>query len=159
MDLRDEVMGVEGTIFLNHFLRTGFDMYTAVGEGDYVAEKAESATGWLFPVGDEVNALGYNHMFSDMFNAMDEGVQPMENFYDGYVVNAIMDACYVSARSKKWEPVELDLWRGSQEEESGPRLVDYDEQHHLIKEEKMPDGTVKLILKEKSTGKIIQKIL
>jgi hypothetical protein len=123
-----------------------------------VAEKAESATGWLFPVGDEVNALGYDHMFSDMFNAMDEGMQPMENFYDGYVVNAIMDACYVSARSKKWEPVELDLWRGNQEEESGPRLVDYDEQHYLIKEEKMPDGTVKLILKEKSSGKIIQRI-
>ncbi|MCK5135839.1 MAG: hypothetical protein KAR19_08655 [Bacteroidales bacterium] len=53
MDLRDEVMGVEGTIFLNHFLRTGFEVYTAVGEGDYIAEKAESATGWLFPVGDE----------------------------------------------------------------------------------------------------------
>ncbi len=93
MNLRDEVMGVEGTIFLNHFLRTGFDMYTAVGEGDYVAEKAESATGWLFPVGDEVNSLGYDFMFTDMFNAMDEGKKPMETFYDGYVVNAIMDAC------------------------------------------------------------------
>ncbi|MEN8204149.1 MAG: Gfo/Idh/MocA family oxidoreductase [Bacteroidota bacterium] len=157
MDLRDEVMGVEGTIFLNHFLRTGFDMYTAVGEGDYVAEKAESATGWLFPVGDEVNALGYDHMFTDMFNAMDEGKQPMENFYDGYVVNAIMDACYASSRSKKWEPVELELWRGSEAGETGPRLKDYDEHHYLIKEEKIPDGTVKLILKEKSTGRIIQR--
>jgi len=158
MDLRDEVMGVEGTIFLNHFLRTGFDMYTAVGEGEYVAEKAESATGWLFPVGDEVNALGYDFMFTDMFNAMDEGKQPMETFYDGYVVNAIMDACYRSAESKKWEPVELEDWRGSEEVRKGPQLKEFDAHHYLIKEEKIPDGTVKLILKEKSTGRIIQKI-
>jgi predicted dehydrogenase len=158
MDLRDEVMGSEGTIFLNHFLRTGLEMYTAVGEGKYVAEKAESATGWLFPVGDEVNALGYDFMFTDMFDAMDHGIPPMETFYDGYVVNAIMDACYRSARSKRWEPVELVDWRGSEEVRKGPLLKEYDELHYLIKEEKIPDGTVKLILKEKSTGKIIQKI-
>ncbi len=157
-DLRDEVMGVEGTIFLNHFLRTGCDMYTAVGEGDYVAEKAESATGWLFPVGDEVNALGYDFMFTDMFNSMDEGKQPMETFYDGYVVNAIMDACYKSSKSKKWESIELDIWRGSNKVSGGPKLEDYDNQYYLIKKEKIPDGTVKVILKDKSTGKIIQKI-
>ena len=54
MDLRDEVAGTEGTIWTNHFLRTGFEVFTSgAGEG-YVAEKAESASGWLFPVGDEV---------------------------------------------------------------------------------------------------------
>ena len=158
MDLRDEVMGVEGTIFLNHFLRTGFDMYTAVGEGDYVAEKAESATGWLFPVGDEVNSLGYDFMFTDMFDSMDQGKAPMETFYDGYVVNAIMDACYLSSESKKWEPVELEDGRGSDEVSGGPQLKEYDEQHYLIKEEKIPHGSVKLILKDKSSGEIIQKI-
>ena len=59
MDLRDEVAGTEGTIWLNHWLRTGFEMFTAVGQGGYVAEKAEGETGWLFPVGDEVGELGY----------------------------------------------------------------------------------------------------
>ena len=54
MDLRDEVAGTHGTIWLNHFLRTGFEMFTAGGGGGYVAEKAETAAGWLFPVGDEV---------------------------------------------------------------------------------------------------------
>ena len=29
MDLRDEVAGTHGTIWLNHFLRTGFEMFTA----------------------------------------------------------------------------------------------------------------------------------
>ena len=58
MDLRDEVAGTHGTIWLNHFLRTGFEMFTAGGGGGYVAEKAESSAGWLFPVGDEVSELG-----------------------------------------------------------------------------------------------------
>ena len=67
MDLRDEVMGTEGTIWVNSFLRTGFEMFTTGKGSDYVAEKAESDSGWLFPVGDELNELGYNHMFADMF--------------------------------------------------------------------------------------------
>jgi predicted dehydrogenase len=157
MDLRDEVMGVEGTMFLNHFLRTGLEVFTAVGEGDYVAEKAESATGWLFPVGDEVNALGYDFMFTDMFDAIDEGRSPMEDFYDGYVVNAIIDACYKSSKSKKWEPVELDIWRGSDEIKKGPKMVAYDEKYYLIKEEILPNGSKKLILKDKASGEIIQR--
>ncbi len=97
MDLRDEVAGTEGTIWLNHFLRTGFDAFSSGEGGGYVAEKAESASGWLFPVGDEIAELGYVDMFTDMFDAMDEGRAPMETFYDGYVVNAIIDACYRSA--------------------------------------------------------------
>jgi predicted dehydrogenase len=158
MDLRDEVMGVEGTMFLNHFLRTGLEVFTAVGEQDYVAEKAETVTGWLFPVGDEVNALGYDFMFTDMFDSIDKGKKPMETFYDGYVVNAIIDACYKSAKSKKWEPVELEIWRGSEDIKKGPKLVDFDDQHFLIKEELLPNGSKKLILKDKNTGEIIQKV-
>ena len=112
MDLRDEVSGTEGTIWLNHWMRTGFEMFTSVGQGGYVAEKAEGDTGWLFPVGDEVGSLGYVEMFKDMFNAMDEGRRPVEDFYDGYIVNSIIDACYKSAETKKWEPVIIDHWRG-----------------------------------------------
>jgi len=158
MDLRDELMGTEGTVFLNHFLRTGFEVFTSAGESDYIAEKSETSTGWLFPVGDEVNALGYDSMFTDMFDAMDHGIQPMETFYDGYVVNAIMDACYISARSRKWEPVQLNIWRGSDDVKKGSRLKEYDERYFLVKEEKIPDGTIKLILKDKKSGKIIQKV-
>jgi predicted dehydrogenase len=158
MDLRDEVMGTEGTIRLDNFLRTGFEMFTAVGQGGYVAEKAEAETGWLFPVGDEVHELGYTNMFTDMFNAMDEGRAPMESFYDGYVINAIMDACYRSAKSKQWEPVRLDVWRGDEEVRQQDTTKEYDADHLLIKEEKLPDGRMKLILKEKQTGKIIQRV-
>ena len=57
MDSRDEVAGTHGTIWLNHFLRTGFEMFTAGTSGGYVAEKAETSAGWLFPVGDEMSEL------------------------------------------------------------------------------------------------------
>jgi len=159
MDLRDEVAGTEGSLRIDNWLRTGFEVFTAGGTKDYVAEKAESDTGWLFPVGDEVNALGYTHMFSDMLDALDQEKSPMETFYDGYVVNAIMDACYRSAKSRKWEAVDLPLWRGSEEpvEKIGPK--EYDEQHWFIKEEKMPDGKRKVILKEKETGEMKQRVL
>lgn len=158
MDLRDEVSGTEGTIWLNHWLRTGFDMFTAEGEKGYVAEKAESETGWLFPVGDEAGSLGYVEQFRDMLDCLDDGTQPMETFYDGYVVNAIMDAAYKSAETKQWEPVEIDDWRGSDEVEGSVELSDYDDDHFLVKEEKMPDGRTKTILKEKVGGKIIQRV-
>ncbi|MDZ4762987.1 MAG: Gfo/Idh/MocA family oxidoreductase [Chloroflexota bacterium] len=160
MDLRDEVSGTQGTIWLNHWLRTGYEMFTAHGEGGYVAEKAEGETGWLFPVGDESGALGYTEMFADMFNSMDTKTTPREDFYDGYVVNAIMDAAYRSIASKQWEPVQLAVWRGQDEAASRKGdATDYDADHLLIKEEKMPDGTTKLILKAKATGKIVQKVL
>lgn len=159
MDLRDEVTGTQGTIWLNHWLRTGFEMFTAVGEGGYVAEKAEGGTGWLFPVGDEITTLGYSAMFNDMLDAFDAGRKPMEDFYDGYVVNAIMDAAYQSAASKRWEPVQLDDWRGSDDMQAGMQLADYDAEHWLIKREVMPDGGTKLILKEKKGGKIVQKMI
>ena len=113
MDLRDEVSGTDGTIWINHWLRTGFEMFSAPGSGGYVAEKAETESGWLFPVGDEVSALGYDAMFADMLDAFDQKRAPVETFYDGYVVNAIMDACYRSIETKRWEPVVLDDWRGS----------------------------------------------
>ena len=158
MDLRDEIAGTDGTIWLNHWLRTGFEMFTGVGQGGYVAEKAEGDTGWLFPVGDEIGSLGYVEMFMDMFNAMDAGKKPMEDFYDGYVTNAIIDACYKAAQSKKWEPVELKSWRGGSSSQAEVALKEYDAAHTLIKEERMPNGNLKLILKNKATGEITQVI-
>lgn len=158
MDLRDEVMGTEGTIWLNNFLRTGFEVFKA-GKGGYVAEKAESNTGWLFPVGDEVHELGYSHMFTDMFECIEAGKQPGETFYDGYVVNAIIDAAYKSAKSGIWEPVQLEEWRGDTDTSNSLAYTNYNKQYYLIKEEVLPDGQKKIILKDKNTGEVIRKDL
>lgn len=159
LDLRDEVMGTEGTIWINSFLRTGFEMFTTGKGGDYIAEKAESDRGWLFPVGDELNELGYNHMFMDMFNAMEKGVAPKETFYDGYIVNSILDAAYKSAKTKLWEPVQLDIWRGKTGLTKESHLVEYDADHYLVKEEMTHYGAKKLILKHKVTGKISEQTI
>jgi predicted dehydrogenase len=151
MDLRDEVAGTHGTIWINHFLRTGFEMFTAGASGGYVAEKAETSAGWLFPVGDEISELGYVDMFSDMFDAIDDGRAPQETLYDGYVVNAVMDACYRSAASRAWEPVELFEWRGGET----PRIAGTAEEYEgqvVIKREILPDGRVKMILKDPASG-------
>lgn len=159
LDLRDEVMGSEGTIWINNFLRTGFEMYTSGKGATYVAEKAESNTGWLFPVGDELNELGYNHMFMDMFNALESGKAPKETFYDGYVVNAVLDAAYRSAKSKLWEPVQLEVWRGKEGVGKDSHLQEYDADHYFVKEEVTHYGAKKLILKNKQSGKFIEKVL
>jgi len=159
LDLRDEVMGTEGTIWMNNFLRTGFEMFTTGKGDDYVAEKAESNTGWLFPVGDELNELGYNHMFTDMFNAIENGRAPKETFYDGYIVNAVLDAAYKSAKTKLWEPVQLDIWRGREGVDKYSHLVEYDADHYLVKEEITHYGAKKVILKNKHTNKIVEKVL
>lgn len=157
MDLRDEVAGTHGTIWLNHFLRTGFEMFTAGGSSGYVAEKSESAAGWLFPVGDEVSELGYVDMFRDMFDALDEGREPRETLYDGYVVNSVMDAAYRSAASNGWAPITLD-WRGG----TTPRISSTPEEyqgHVVIKREILPDGRHKLILKDPVTGDFTDRIV
>jgi predicted dehydrogenase len=159
MDLRDEVAGTEGTIWLNHWLRTGMEMFTANGESNYVAEKAETSKGWLFPVGDEPSALGYVDMFADALTALERGELPAETFYDGYVVNAIMDAAYKSVESKRWEPISLPIWRGRENVESISVRREFDKEHFLVKQERMPDGSMKVIVRNKATGEISQRVI
>lgn len=159
MDLRDEVSGTDGVVRIDHFLRTGFEMFTAGNDASYIAEKAESDSGWLFPVGDEINALGYSHMFTDMFDSLENKTPPMETFYDGYVVNAVIDACYKSAKTKQWEPIELAEWRGRTDIVEASPFVDFDDKNYIIKEELLPDGRKKLILKDKESGEIHQRIV
>jgi hypothetical protein len=90
-------------------------------------------------------------MFTDMFDALEAGRQPRETLYDGYVVNAVMDACYRSAKSRRWEPVELFEWRGGTTPRIGiqPELLDG---KVVIKRELLPDGRQKLIVKDPDTG-------
>lgn len=159
LDLREEIMGSEGTIWSNGFLRTGLEVFTSGKGTGYMAEKAETDSGWTFPVGDELNDLGYNHMFTDMFSALDAHDIPKETFYDGYVVNSIMDAAYISVKSKRWEPIQLEVWRGREESEQEKSLTSFDEDHWLIKEEVTHYGVRKLILKEKLSGRIFERLI
>lgn len=52
----------------------------------------------------------------------------------------------------------LDIWRGIEGAETATAYQDYDPNHFLIKEEVMPDGRNRVILKEKVGGKVIERI-
>jgi hypothetical protein len=96
-------------------------------------------------------------MFSDMFDSLEAGRPPRETLYDGYVVNAIMDACYRSASSHAWAPVELE-WRGG----STPRIASTPETFEgqvVIKREILPDGRHKLILKDPASGDFTDRVV
>ncbi len=74
----------------------------------YLGEKADAATGWVFPVPDEVRVHGHDLMMAEVVDAFATGRAPRETFADGYVVNAVLDAAYRSVRTRRWERVELD---------------------------------------------------
>jgi len=92
-----------------------------------------------------------------LLDDLKKGTKPGEDFYDGYVVNEIMDACYRSVKSKKWEPVNLKEWRGKDKVEPLTAFREYDKKYWLVKEELLTDKRKKVILKDKETGDIIQK--
>ncbi|WP_431216635.1 hypothetical protein ACQ86N_19825 [Puia sp. P3] len=98
-------------------------------------------------------------MFTDVFNSLEQGRAPKETFYDGYVVNAVIDAAYRSAKTRLWEPVQLDIWRGRTGVSKDSHLTEYDGENYLVKEEMTHYGAKKVILKNKTTGKISEKVL
>jgi hypothetical protein len=50
--------------------------------------------------------------------------------------------------------VNLEDWRGVPEEKVQKQMTDYDENYYLIKEEVLPSGEKKFIVKNKKTGSI-----
>jgi hypothetical protein len=74
------------------------------------------------------------------------------------VVNAVLDAAYKSAKTKLWEPVSLEVWRGRTGVSKDSHLIDYDADHYLVKEEVTHYGARKVIIKNKKTGKISEKV-
>jgi predicted dehydrogenase len=85
LDLHEEVHGVTGSLRLDHLRLAAAD-----------------------PTEPEPAALGVAPMLAEMLSAEADGRAPLETFHDGLVVNAVLDACYASARSGAWEPVAPD---------------------------------------------------
>jgi predicted dehydrogenase len=157
MDLRDEVTGTEGNIWFNNFSQNELEFSTAEKHG-HSSERALLSNGWILPGGDGTNGLGYANMFTDMFNAIENKRVPLESFYDGYVVNAILDAAFASASTQKWEPVVLDDWRGDNTISNQVPLISYNDDFYLVKEEVLPNGDLKTILKNKTSGEMAQRL-
>jgi hypothetical protein len=68
-----------------------------------------------------------------------------------------MDACYRSAESGRWEPVELE-WRGGTTARVARAATTYDGRT-VIKRETLPDGRVKLILKDEQSGDFEDRVV
>jgi len=106
-DLRMEMYGSEGAIFLDATKGTGLQMFTVASEEKVgeIVEKAETKKGWMFPTWNEVEAYGFPNELRHFISCILEGKKPRETFEDGLLVNKIVDAAYRSAKSAKWEDI------------------------------------------------------
>lgn len=101
LDLRNEVHGVEGSIFTDVTRSTPITSFTTRPSG-YVIEKADLSTGWTRPLPEEAFTYGYHGEMRHFVECVRDGVEPRETYEDGYVVNCILDAGYESMRRRRW---------------------------------------------------------
>lgn len=107
LDLRFEIYGSDGAIFIDTTRETGIKVFTVAPEErvGYIVEKAEAKKGWMFPIWREHELYGYLAELQHFTQSLQADREPRETFRDGYLVNLILDACYRSIRSGKWEPI------------------------------------------------------
>ena len=106
LDLRNEVYGTEGSIFTDVTRATPIHAFVRT-TGSYLLEKAESTSGWIFPLPDEARVYGYHEEMKHFVACVARGEMPRETFEDGVVVNVIVDAAYQSMREHRWVPLDL----------------------------------------------------
>ena len=106
MELRNEIFGTEGRLITD---TTATPVWGFIAKpAGYLMEKADAETGWVYPIPDEARVYGYPRRCATSSSASATGTEPRETFVDGYIVNCMLDACYRSMKSGRWEPVELD---------------------------------------------------
>jgi predicted dehydrogenase len=105
LDLRNEVFGTEGSLFTDVTRSTPINGFVR-GTGSYLLEKAESNSGWVFPLPDEARVYGYHEEMKHFVDCVARNTPPRETFADGVIVNTIIDAAYRSIREHRWVPVD-----------------------------------------------------
>jgi predicted dehydrogenase len=107
VDVRLEVYGSEGVIFIDLTRETGVRVFSAAPEGrsPYIVEKADVSKGWMFPTWREHETYGFLHELRHFIECVAKGQTPRETFRDGLIVNRIIDAAYEASNAKKWVPV------------------------------------------------------
>ena len=109
MDLRDEVSGTRGHDLAQPLAAHRLRHVHGRRPGRLRGRKGRGRNRLAVPGRRRGRLAGLHSTCSPTCsNAVEQGGPPTETFYDGYVVNAIMDACYRSAQTKQWEPVQLD---------------------------------------------------
>jgi predicted dehydrogenase len=104
LDIRFEIYGSEGAIFIDATRETGIRAFTTAHEegATYVVEKADVKKGWLFLSSDEYISYGFLNELEHFVKSVATGKRSSETFQDGLIVNSIIDAAYESSRSGKW---------------------------------------------------------
>jgi predicted dehydrogenase len=107
LDLRYEVYGTDGSIFVDVARETGIKVFTTgqkEGAG-YIVEKADASSGWMYPAWDERVTYGFVNELRHFTDSISRGVKAEETFEDGVVVSTLIDAAYESSRTSRWVPV------------------------------------------------------
>jgi predicted dehydrogenase len=107
IDIHIEIYGSEGAIFVDPTRQTGVKVFTVAPKEKvgYIAEKAEVKRGWMYPVCREHEAFGYLFELQHFLSSIIKNETPRVTFEQGYTVNCIIDSCYKSMQSKKWESI------------------------------------------------------
>jgi predicted dehydrogenase len=109
MQLRHEFVGTAGRLVTDTASTPVWGFIE--NPAGYLVEKADTETGWVFPVPEEARAYGFSQEMRHFVRAFQDGHEPDETFRDGLVVNRIIDACYKSMKSGGWEAVDgADGW-------------------------------------------------
>ena len=110
LDLRFEIYGSDGAIFVDTTRETGIRVFTVAPEEKvgYVVEKAEAKRGWMYPIWREHELYGYLPELQHFISCIGKGEKPRETFRDGYIVNCILDACYRSIKTGRWEKITIE---------------------------------------------------
>jgi predicted dehydrogenase len=106
LDIRFEIYGTEGSIFIDLTRETGMRVFVS-SSSEPIVEKADAASGWLFPSIREHETYGFVDELKHFIECTSKDLQPIETFKDGYLVNLLVDLAYESAISKKWMSVPL----------------------------------------------------
>jgi predicted dehydrogenase len=103
MQLRHEFVGTAGRLVTDTASTPVWGFIE--NPAGYLVEKADTETGWVFPVPEEARAYGFSQEMRHFAEHFADKTEPAETFADGAVVNHVLDACYASMRSGTWEPV------------------------------------------------------
>jgi predicted dehydrogenase len=103
MQLRHEFVGTAGRLVTDTASTPVWGFIE--NPAGYLVEKADTETGWVFPVPEEARAYGFSQEMRHFAEHFADKTEPAETFADGAVVNHVLDACYASMRSGTWETV------------------------------------------------------